>query len=207
MSIEENIHGGYGYDRAGPSCASEYLWSKLVSVVRADLPDKDRIFEIGSENGATAGMPRPRLYSPRRRHVGTGNPYRALPLSAGALDVGSAYDDLAAKYGSFGASSARSHRALLFGRENSRPFTICLLRADSPSCRPLTIATSRILRSRSPTVLTLIGHLSATAATSNSGRNERSALYFPRPASPMCASRRKDSCARNIDNRTRAQER
>lgn len=97
---------GYRYSDAGHSCAHAYLLPALqseVSRLRSSLgSSKDRIFDLGCGNGSVgAFLANSGWYvtgvDPSSEGIATAN--AAYPDLR--VEVGSAYDDLAAKYGRF----------------------------------------------------------------------------------------------------------
>lgn len=102
MSAEDNVNRGYAYDCADASCASEYLWPQLTTMIRSELPVGERIFELGCGNGATAEM----LGNLGYRVVGVDPSEEGIRIAranhpTAQLEAGSAYDDLATTYGQF----------------------------------------------------------------------------------------------------------
>jgi SAM-dependent methyltransferase len=103
MSSESTLNvPDYGYRESGAGWAHAYLWRPLCEVLKREAPPPRRIFEIGSGNGATAHMLSRLGYDvtgidASESGVQVGN--RAHPEVR--LEVASAYDDLAARYGTF----------------------------------------------------------------------------------------------------------
>jgi SAM-dependent methyltransferase len=98
----QNLHTGYEFAGAGPTWASQYLWSPTLAAVREALPSGGRIFEVGCGNGAAAKMLSELGYDV----TGIDPSEAGVALAKGGapkarIDFGSAYDDLAAKYGRF----------------------------------------------------------------------------------------------------------
>lgn len=92
----------YPYDDASPTHANIYLWRTLTNFVEArEWPDR-RVFDLGCGNGATCGM----LAKLGFDVTGVDPSKSGIAQSRAAYPkvsahVGSAYDDLAAKYGTF----------------------------------------------------------------------------------------------------------
>lgn len=98
----ENVHSGYKYDTTAPTWPSSYLWPPVIEILRKELPHGGRIFEVGAGNGSTAEM----LCAQGFQVEGIDSSESGIALAqSGAplarLELGSAYDDLAAKYGTF----------------------------------------------------------------------------------------------------------
>jgi 2-polyprenyl-6-hydroxyphenyl methylase/3-demethylubiquinone-9 3-methyltransferase len=98
----QNLHTGYEFKSAEPTWASQYLWAPMLETVRARLPNGGRIFEVGCGNGAAARMLADLGYEVTGIDPSEGGIALAKRESPKArLEVGSAYDDLAAAYGRF----------------------------------------------------------------------------------------------------------
>lgn len=94
----------YGYSVAGTGCAHDYLLPKVFQLLAASSqqPAASRIFELGCGNGSVANE------LSQRGYVVQGIDYSVSGIRVARehyphlkLDVGSAYDDLAGKYGKF----------------------------------------------------------------------------------------------------------
>jgi 2-polyprenyl-3-methyl-5-hydroxy-6-metoxy-1,4-benzoquinol methylase len=92
----------YQYEDADPTHASAYLWPELKNVIgRYDWNDR-RAFDLGCGNGATCNM----LSTLDFRVVGVDTSETGIAQARKTYPhvktcVGSAYDDLATKYGTF----------------------------------------------------------------------------------------------------------
>lgn len=91
----------YPYSAAHASHTHAYLWEPLVPLVRAATP-VGRIFELGCGNGATAAM----LAGLGYEVTGVDPSESGIRIAKEAhpgvrLEEGSAYDDLAGRYGRF----------------------------------------------------------------------------------------------------------
>ncbi len=98
----ENLHTGYKFESAGPTWASQYLWTPMLATVRAELPNGGRIFEVGCGNGAAAQKLAELGYDVTGIDPSEGGiaiAQRDMPKAK--LAVGSAYDDLASTYGTY----------------------------------------------------------------------------------------------------------
>jgi SAM-dependent methyltransferase len=96
-----NLDFDYGWSSAEANHSHAYLWPPLLRIVHDLLPSDGRIFEVGAGNGATAKM----LVEQHHRRV-TGIEPSAQGLTwcrSLGLDIheGSAYDDLAGRFGTF----------------------------------------------------------------------------------------------------------
>jgi 2-polyprenyl-3-methyl-5-hydroxy-6-metoxy-1,4-benzoquinol methylase len=92
----------YRYEDADPTYASTYLWPVLRNVIEArDWPER-RAFDLGCGNGATCKMLSALGFDVAgvdTSESGIANAQKAYPDFK--IYVGTAYDDLATKYGSF----------------------------------------------------------------------------------------------------------
>jgi 2-polyprenyl-3-methyl-5-hydroxy-6-metoxy-1,4-benzoquinol methylase len=92
----------YLYHDVNPTYANAYLWPALKNVIKArDWPDR-RAFDLGCGNGATCGM----LSGLGFAVTGVDNSESGIAQARAGFPsinahVGSAYDDLAAIYGTF----------------------------------------------------------------------------------------------------------
>ncbi|MEO6324791.1 MAG: class I SAM-dependent methyltransferase [Thermoanaerobaculia bacterium] len=94
----------YRYSECGPGWAHEYLWSPLRQLLSRNRPPPARIFEIGCGNGASAHM----LSTLGYEVAGIDASVSGIRVANRAypdlrLEVASAYDDLAARYGTYDA--------------------------------------------------------------------------------------------------------
>lgn len=93
----------YSYNDAKPTWANSYLWPVVrQEIALAKLPPKARAFDLGCGNGATAGM----LADMALDVVGVDPSESGIKQAKSAFskcrfEIGSAYDDLAARYGQF----------------------------------------------------------------------------------------------------------
>lgn len=93
----------YRYDCADPSCVKSYLWPVLEREVRAlGLGAGERVFDLGCGNGAIAGL----LHELGLHVTGVDPSPSGIELARARqpqarLEIGSAYDDLSARYGRF----------------------------------------------------------------------------------------------------------
>jgi SAM-dependent methyltransferase len=94
----------YEYDNADPTWANAYLWLALQKVIGSrEWPDR-RAFDLGWGNGATCGMFADLGFAVTgvdRSESGIARAQAAFPSVL--AHVGSAYDNLAAIYGTFPA--------------------------------------------------------------------------------------------------------
>lgn len=95
--------GEYKHEVAGTHWENEFLLKKLFYLLNKDCPEK-RIFELGCGNGATAKQ----LCDLGYDVTGVDSSTSGIKVANGAypnikLRVGSAYDDLAGRYGQFPA--------------------------------------------------------------------------------------------------------
>ena len=92
----------YGYSDSAIGFAHAYLWQPLRSILIREAPPPRRLFEIGCGNGATAHMLAQLGYDVSgidASESGIRAANKAYPELR--LEVGSAYDDLAARHGTF----------------------------------------------------------------------------------------------------------
>ena len=92
----------YGYENAGETWSSSYIFSKLREIIELQNLDDKRIFEIGCGNGATANL----LEQSGYQVTAVDPSISGVELATKAFpqvnfSLGSAYDGLAAKYGCF----------------------------------------------------------------------------------------------------------
>jgi 2-polyprenyl-6-hydroxyphenyl methylase/3-demethylubiquinone-9 3-methyltransferase len=98
----DNLNREYSYTTAEPTWSNQYIWPALSRVIdRLQLHDK-RVFEIGCGNGATANF----LSEQGFEATGIDSSISGIEVARNAfphlnLHEGSAYDDLAEKYGKF----------------------------------------------------------------------------------------------------------
>lgn len=103
MSNHENLDYGYR-DGAPDPYAVRYLWKPLLQILEKNFPQPARLFDVGCGNGSAAHMLQQRGW----RVTGIDPSETGIAAARQAypdirLDLGSAYDDLAAKYGRFPA--------------------------------------------------------------------------------------------------------
>ncbi len=92
----------YRYYSSAATWSNQYLWDPLVKIVMAESGDRRRIFEVGCGNGATADMLARlgfEVTAVDTSKSGIAIAREAFPQARFA--EGSAYDDLAARYGTF----------------------------------------------------------------------------------------------------------
>jgi 2-polyprenyl-3-methyl-5-hydroxy-6-metoxy-1,4-benzoquinol methylase len=92
----------YAYSDANPTYANAYLWPPLRSLISAEQWKERRAFDLGCGNGATAKMLSHLGFSVTGvdpSEQGIAQAEAAFPKVK--AEVGSAYDDLASKYGTF----------------------------------------------------------------------------------------------------------
>jgi 2-polyprenyl-3-methyl-5-hydroxy-6-metoxy-1,4-benzoquinol methylase len=93
---------GYGFTKAGPGCSDEYLWPILERILALQhFPDR-RAFDLGCGTGATSNM----LSELGFEVIGVDPSASGLAIAKQSFshvrfERGSAYDDLAARYGTF----------------------------------------------------------------------------------------------------------
>jgi 2-polyprenyl-6-hydroxyphenyl methylase/3-demethylubiquinone-9 3-methyltransferase len=98
----DNISADYIYRSAEPSCSNRYLWPALKKIVRAEVPAGRRIFEVGCGNGTIAGKLSQQGFSVTGIDPSSSGIAEARAAFPGCtFEEGSAYDDLAARYGTF----------------------------------------------------------------------------------------------------------
>jgi 2-polyprenyl-3-methyl-5-hydroxy-6-metoxy-1,4-benzoquinol methylase len=92
----------FQYHDAAPTFANAYLWPALKSVIKErDWPDR-RAFDLGCGNGATCGMLSDLGFAVTGVDISeTGIAQARAAFPSVCAHVGSAYDDLAATYGTF----------------------------------------------------------------------------------------------------------
>ena len=100
----DNLHTQYQFKDSAPTWASQYLWAPLARILTSAVAPGARIFELGCGNGAAAEMLAGHGYDvtgvdPSEKGVAIALENRGRAK----LEVGNAYDDLAAKYGHFSA--------------------------------------------------------------------------------------------------------
>jgi 2-polyprenyl-3-methyl-5-hydroxy-6-metoxy-1,4-benzoquinol methylase len=91
------------YDSAEPSCANLYLWPMLDRKVQAlRLTPGTKIFDLGCGNGTIAGLLHARGFDVTGVDPSpSGIEFARSRQPQVRLEGGSAYDDLAARYGCF----------------------------------------------------------------------------------------------------------
>ena len=92
----------YRYKDAEPTWANAYLWPALRNVVEKHVWPQRRAFDLGCGNGATCNMLSILGFDVTgvdTSETGIANGQKAYPHVN--IRVGSAYDDLAAQYGTF----------------------------------------------------------------------------------------------------------
>jgi len=98
----DSINTEYRYNSHEQTWSNQYLWEPLERLVLSERPSEQRIFEVGCGNGATANMLSTHGFtvtaidssSSGIEHAKSGYPHLIF-------EEGSAYDDLADKYGTF----------------------------------------------------------------------------------------------------------
>jgi 2-polyprenyl-3-methyl-5-hydroxy-6-metoxy-1,4-benzoquinol methylase len=90
------------YSNPAPSWPNRYVWPVLLRVMEDHPVAERRVFEIGSGNGATAGMLAERGFKtvgvdPSKEGIEVAR--RSFPSAE--FHMGSCYDDLASRYGRF----------------------------------------------------------------------------------------------------------
>lgn len=98
----DNLSRECQYSTAGPTWSNQYLWPVLAKLAGENPGQRKRVFELGCGNGATADFLAARGFDvtgvdPSISGIAVAN--KAFPQLK--LYEGSAYDDLAAKYGKF----------------------------------------------------------------------------------------------------------
>lgn len=93
---------GFTYASAAPSCAHPYLLPHVLDILRRTLPDGGQIFDLGCGNGSVAAV----LSKAGYEICGVDPSHEGLEQANIAhpelrLEVGSAYDDLSARFGRF----------------------------------------------------------------------------------------------------------
>lgn len=97
-----NLSQEYRYSEAGPTWSNQYLWPVLAELVSEHRSSDMRVFELGCGNGATANFLAETGFDitgvdPSTTGIAVAN--KAYPDLK--LYEGSAYNDLAARYGQF----------------------------------------------------------------------------------------------------------
>src|SRR5580704_4404428 len=92
----------YAYRNADPTWPNRYIWPVLLQILEDNPTAAKRVFEIGSGNGATANMLSNCGYSV----VGIDPAVEGIEVARrnfpkATFHLGSAYDDLAGRYGTF----------------------------------------------------------------------------------------------------------
>jgi 2-polyprenyl-3-methyl-5-hydroxy-6-metoxy-1,4-benzoquinol methylase len=92
----------YAYRNADPTWPNHYIWPVLLRLLKEKPTSHNAVFEIGSGNGATANMLAQRGY----RVVAIDPAVEGIDVARrnfpdARFHLGSAYDDLAGKYGTF----------------------------------------------------------------------------------------------------------
>jgi len=100
--MRSDVSSEYVYRSAEPTWPHRYLWDPVKRILENEMPEARRVFEIGCGNGATANMLANLGYEvtgvdPSTSGIEVAN--KAFPHLE--LFRGSAYDDLAHKYGTF----------------------------------------------------------------------------------------------------------
>jgi len=98
----DNLNTEYRYNSTDPTWSNQYLWEPLEKIVLSEGAEDKRIFEVGCGNGATAGM----LYKHGFNITAIDPSESGIKLAKSGFPhvnfvEGSAYDDLANKYGTF----------------------------------------------------------------------------------------------------------
>ena len=92
----------YGYRDADPTYANAYLWPVLRKVIQEHAWHQRRAFDLGCGNGATCNMLSELGFDAAgvdTSESGIANAQKAYPHLR--TEVGSAYDDLASRFGTF----------------------------------------------------------------------------------------------------------
>ena len=94
----------YEYGSAAPSHTASYLWPPIFTVLDREIPDGASVFDLGCGNGAFASEAETRGYDV----TGVDPSEEGIQQARSAhpelnVHVGSAYDDLRVKYGTFEA--------------------------------------------------------------------------------------------------------
>ena len=102
LPSKHSVNPEYLFHNAELTHANRYLWKPLRTIIEEELPKGQRIFEIGCGNGATAGM----LGELGYELTGVDTSESGISIAKQAnpdvtFKIGSAYDDLAARYGQF----------------------------------------------------------------------------------------------------------
>ena len=100
----ENLSQEHHYDSANPTWSNSYLWEPVRKLVldECSRESKGRLFELGCGNGATANM----LTNLGLEVVAVDPSEPGITVAQSAFpetrfELGSAYDDLAGRYGTF----------------------------------------------------------------------------------------------------------
>jgi SAM-dependent methyltransferase len=93
----------YKYSTDAPAWTDDFLWPRVLEILKGSAPPPNRAFELGCGNGATARMLAAEGYSvtavdPSQSGVAIAKRHEHENLK---FEVGSTQDDLAAKYGQF----------------------------------------------------------------------------------------------------------
>ena len=97
-----NLSTEYHYNSSAPTWSNQYLWDPLEKIVLSEKLSDHRIFEVGCGNGATADMLSKHGFSitaidPSKSGIKVAkSSYKHINFKEG-----SAYDDLAGRYGTF----------------------------------------------------------------------------------------------------------
>lgn len=191
---------GYRYDGAGLGHSHDYLLPTLFRVLDGVKRETgaQRLFELGCGNGSVA-----RVLSECGWDVtgvdpsveGVAQANRAYPDLK--LSSGSAYDDLAARYGQFPVViSLEVVEHVYAPRQYAATLFTLVEGGEPPSSRRPTTAIGRTSRWRFRASWTDISRPCGTTDTSSSGRSEPWVNCCGRPGSWMCASSGRDGFRR-----------
>jgi 2-polyprenyl-6-hydroxyphenyl methylase/3-demethylubiquinone-9 3-methyltransferase len=98
----DNVSKDYHYNSINPACSNRYLWPALKKIIDAEAPADRRIFEVGCGNGTIAGKLSQQGFSVTGIDPSSSGIAVARAAFPGCTFCeGSAYDDLAARYGTF----------------------------------------------------------------------------------------------------------
>lgn len=102
--MTEEISTGYAYADASGSHTNAYLWEPVTRELENYIPSGGRVFDLGCGNGSLARHLRDLSY----KVTGVDPSESGIAIANAAdqdlcLEVGSAYEDLAVKYGTFPA--------------------------------------------------------------------------------------------------------
>jgi len=198
--MNEAAIDGYSYANARPGHHHVYLLPTVTAALTGvNLPaEQRRIFELGCGNGSMANA-----LSERGWDVTGVDPSAEGITQAQAayphlkLEPGSAYDDLAARYGPFPVVlSLEVVEHVYAPRDYARTVFDLLERGGWRSFRPRITATGRTWRLRSPARWTLTSPRSGITGISSSGRSRPWASCCARRASSTSASSASDGCRR-----------